>query len=59
MFVLTAWDGNPTEPDVIKPEWYNLSSLPDGRMWDDSKYWPSLVLKVSKLKERRFIAKEC
>ncbi|MBB5633740.1 8-oxo-dGTP diphosphatase [Cryobacterium mesophilum] len=38
-FLCRAWEGNPTESEELRPEWYPMSALPLDQMWDDAKYW--------------------
>lgn len=44
VYIVDAWEGEPTETDVIHPEWYPLDCLPFEQMWDDSRYYLPLVL---------------
>ena len=38
-FVVTEWEGEPTECEEIAPVWTPLEALPFSRMWDDGQYW--------------------
>lgn len=43
-FVATKWQGNPEETEEIRPEWFNISSIPYDEMWIDDTYWLPAVL---------------
>ncbi len=46
LFVAQKWVGVPSESEEMRPEWFDLSSLPLQRMWDDTQYWlPHLLLR--------------
>lgn len=49
------WQGEPTEGEEMKPEWFAQESLPFDQMWPDDKHWLPRVLAGEKLKgEFRF-----
>ena len=54
IFVVQGWVGEPQETDEIRPEWYNLDSLPFENMWDDARYWLPDILKGKEMK-REFL----
>ncbi len=37
-------DGMPTESEESKPRWFPLNQLPYEDMWEDDRYWLSLVI---------------
>ena len=41
----------------MKPRWFFIDKIPFDKMWDDDKFWLSLVLEGRKLKAN-FIFKE-
>lgn len=45
LFVAKKWQGIPTESDEMRPEWFNLTSLPLQHMWDDTQYWIPYILR--------------
>lgn len=49
VYVITKWDGEPTESDEIKPEWFCIDKLPIDRMFRDNKYWLPRVLAGQKV----------
>jgi len=44
LFVAQKWQGTPTESEEMRPEWFNLTSLPLRQMWDDTRYWLHHIL---------------
>ncbi len=44
VFVADEWDGEPTESEEIRPEWFAKDHVPMDKMWDDAQYWLPAVL---------------
>lgn len=44
VFLVDTWEGEPTESDEIRPEWFDLNNIPYDRTWDDYQYWLPKVL---------------
>jgi len=44
LFVTTAWLGEPTETDEMKPEWFDVNQIPYDQMFPDDKYWLPYLL---------------
>ena len=44
VFVCRAWSGEPAASDELDPEWFDVASVPLGRMWDDARFWLPGVL---------------
>ena len=43
-YLITQWEGEVQETEVIKPLWFKADKLPFNQMWDDNKFWlPSLL----------------
>ncbi len=42
--------GTPRETDEMRPEWFDVDSIPYGKMWVDDKYWMPLFLDGKKFK---------
>ena len=38
------WTGDPAASEEIDPEWYPVTAVPYGRMWQDSAHWMPHVL---------------
>ena len=43
-FIATEWEGEPTESEEMKPQWFRTTDIPYGSMWDDDEYWLPRVL---------------
>ncbi len=48
-YICTGWEGEPTESEEMRPEWYPVSAIPYDDMWDDDRYWLERALKGDKL----------
>jgi 8-oxo-dGTP diphosphatase len=44
VFTATEFSGEPAESDELTPRWFAVDELPLDGMWDDARYWLSLVL---------------
>lgn len=49
-YLCDQWEGEPSETDEMAPEWFEISTIPYERMWQDDQYWLPLVLAGDKLK---------
>lgn len=38
------WDGEPTESDEMRPQWYRKDEVPYDDMWPDDIYWLPIVI---------------
>lgn len=50
LYMIYEWDGEPSESDEIKLEWFDINEIPFSKMFTDDKYWLPLVLEGKKLK---------
>ncbi|CAH1793631.1 unnamed protein product [Owenia fusiformis] len=48
VFSTRNYKGTPTESDEMRPQWYNIDSIPYSNMWPDDKYWVPLYLQDKK-----------
>lgn len=39
VFLGEAWNGEPSESEEMRPQWFKLSAVPYADMWPDDKYW--------------------
>ncbi|EGD77603.1 7,8-dihydro-8-oxoguanine triphosphatase [Salpingoeca rosetta] len=39
VFEATAWTGDAAESDEMRPEWFDVASIPFDRMWADDRFW--------------------
>ena len=43
-YLITEWEGTPTETEVIKPVWFDKDKIPFNQMFRDNKYWLPMLL---------------
>jgi 8-oxo-dGTP pyrophosphatase MutT (NUDIX family) len=48
-YLCTKWEGEPTESEEMKPEWYKKNSIPYDDMWQDDEHWLPQVLEGKKI----------
>lgn len=44
IYTATGFQGEPTETEEARPEWFALDAIPFDRMWEDDPFWLPLVL---------------
>lgn len=49
LYEVTSWQGNPTESEEMRPEWFKISEIPYTQMWPDDVMWLPLYLKNQKI----------
>lgn len=52
IFRATAFEGEPSESDEMKPEWFDESAIPFDQMWPDDIYWIPMLLAGKKFSGR-------
>lgn len=57
-FIAHEWNGQPTETEEIRPEWFEFDNIPLNKMWDDAKYWTQRVLKGEEVHEEYLFSKD-
>ncbi len=50
LYLVTEWNGEPTESDEMLPKWFDINEIPYENMFADDKYWLPLVLNGKKIK---------
>jgi 8-oxo-dGTP pyrophosphatase MutT (NUDIX family) len=50
VYFISKWNGQPRESEEMKPQWYDIGSIPYGSMWADDEYWLPKVLDGKKIK---------
>jgi mutator protein MutT len=44
VYTATEWEGEPTETEEMRPEWFDLDKIPYKSMWPDDELWlPKLL----------------
>ncbi len=49
VFIASEWQGEPSESEEMKPEWFDIDNLPLDKMWRDDPCWLPKVLQGKKL----------
>lgn len=44
VYLVDEWEGEPSESEEMKPQWFNLNEIPYESMWSDDSYWLPKVL---------------
>ncbi|MEK9147419.1 MAG: 8-oxo-dGTP diphosphatase [Patescibacteria group bacterium] len=44
IFKIEAFEGEPTESEEMKPEWFDVGNIPYDKMWTSDKYWLPIFL---------------
>lgn len=43
-YLCDEWQGDPSETEEMRPEWFNVAAIPYDNMWADDEYWLPPVL---------------
>lgn len=49
IYIVSSWEGEPIETEVIKPLWFPVNDLPKSQMWEDNAYWVPKILANEKV----------
>lgn len=49
VYIISAWEGEPTESEELAPKWYSKTELPFEHMWVDDRSWLPLILSGKKV----------
>lgn len=52
IFKANDFEGEPTESEEMRPQWFHIDEIPFMEMWPDDRYWFPLFLKNRKFKGR-------
>ena len=58
VFLVTKWEGEPTESEEMKPQWSPIGKIPFDFMWNDDPLWLPRVLKGEILKGKFTFAQD-
>ena len=50
LYIIYEWNGEISESDEMKPEWFDINNIPYDNMFPDDKYWLPLILENKKIK---------
>ena len=50
IFLITKFKGNPQETEEMKPQWFDIVSIPFEQMWSDDIHWMPILLSGKKFK---------
>ena len=39
IYTAAEWDGEPSETEEMRPEWFNVDEIPYDTMWPDDRFW--------------------
>lgn len=54
IFVVNEWNGEPTESEEMKPQWFGVEEIPYDDMWEDDKYWLPMLLREELFEGKSF-----
>ena len=49
VFISETWEGEPTESEEMRPEWFDFENIPLEEMWAGDKFWLPNVLNGEKI----------
>lgn len=49
IFICEEWEGEPTESEEMRPQWFTLDSIPYDDMWESDRKWLPKVLAGKKI----------
>ena len=52
VFITYEWQGEPSESEEMKPQWFNKNKLPFDKMWPDDIFWLPQVLSDKKIQAK-------
>lgn len=48
-YMCEEWEGEPTESEEMRPQWFEMGDFPYKDMWDDDPFWLPQVLEGKKV----------
>lgn len=48
-YIADAWEGEPSESEEMRPQWFHIEDIPYGDMWGDDEFWLPYVLDDKKV----------
>lgn len=50
VYFVSTWEGEPTESEEMKPQWFSKNEIPFDKMWGDDIHWLPKVLQGEKVR---------
>lgn len=50
LYIVSEWNGEISESDEMRPEWFDINNIPYDNMFPDDKYWLPIILEGKKIK---------
>lgn len=48
-YIADVWEGEPSESEEMRPQWFHVEDIPYGDMWGDDEFWLPYVLDDKKV----------
>jgi len=58
LYRVNKWQGEPTETEEMKPQWFRVSEIPFDQMWLEDKFWMPLFLAGKKFEGEFYYNKD-
>ncbi|MFZ3031979.1 MAG: 8-oxo-dGTP diphosphatase [Candidatus Moraniibacteriota bacterium] len=52
VFRVDAWDGEPSETEEMRPQWFTIDAIPYDEMWPDDIHWLPVFLAGKKFRTK-------
>lgn len=49
-FLVDGWEGEPSESEEMRPQWFEKDKIPYEEMWDNDRVWLEKILEGEKLR---------
>ncbi|HSD56382.1 MAG TPA: 8-oxo-dGTP diphosphatase [Candidatus Saccharimonadales bacterium] len=55
IYVAHEWEGEPSESEEMRPQWFHKDEIPYDQMWADDPYWMPFLLEGKRFKGKVII----
>lgn len=52
VFITNDWEGEPSESEEMKPQWFDIDKIPFESMWPDDQFWLPQILSGKKIQAK-------
>ena len=52
VFITNDWEGDPSESEEMKPQWFDIGKIPFESMWPDDPFWLPQILSGKKIQAK-------